>query len=397
MFISKKTRDCDPDSRLRLRAGELVQVRSKAEIVATLDANARLDALPFMPEMLKYSGKQFRVYKRAHKTCDTIKRPRALRMENAVHLDNLRCDGSHHGGCQAGCLLFWKEAWVKRVDEPVSNDDSFADPTAQLESRSTSLCTEGTILGAVRSLRTGDAESAEDVFTCQATELVRATSHLAWWDVRQFVSDITSGNVGLLEFTRVMAMAMFNAVMRSARGCFVAVHHRVHGRRPAEAEAPGDADTPRESAAAPRRKSGGDWLKLALHNLLAEYPHICGTLRTTPSIALHLQVGELVEIKSKAEIVRTLDNNNRNRGLAFDAEMVPYCGGTYRVLRRVERILNEKTGRMLTLPNDCVILEGVVCRACFSQNRLFCPRSIYSYWREIWLRRVGEVSRPQTF
>ena len=38
-----------------------------------------------------------------------------LRMRNAVHLEGLRCDGQAHGGCQAGCLLYWKEAWLRRV------------------------------------------------------------------------------------------------------------------------------------------------------------------------------------------------------------------------------------------------------------------------------------------
>src|SRR4051794_17968284 len=31
-------------------------------------------------------------------------------------LNYLRCDGSAHGGCQAGCRLYWKEAWLRRVD-----------------------------------------------------------------------------------------------------------------------------------------------------------------------------------------------------------------------------------------------------------------------------------------
>ena len=38
-------------------------------------------------------------------------------MTNAVHLEGLRCDGAGHDGCQAGCLLFWKESWLKRVDQ----------------------------------------------------------------------------------------------------------------------------------------------------------------------------------------------------------------------------------------------------------------------------------------
>ena len=38
---------------LNLRAGEWVEVRSREEIVATLDEDARLEDLPFMPEMLQ--------------------------------------------------------------------------------------------------------------------------------------------------------------------------------------------------------------------------------------------------------------------------------------------------------------------------------------------------------
>ena len=49
------------------------------------------------------------------KLCDTIGSTGMYRMRNAVHLEGLRCDGQAHGGCQAGCLLYWKEAWLRRV------------------------------------------------------------------------------------------------------------------------------------------------------------------------------------------------------------------------------------------------------------------------------------------
>src|SRR4051812_3839773 len=100
--------------KLGLRAGEWVEVRSADEILGTLDAQQSLEGLPFMPEMLQYCGRKFRVYKTAHKTCDTVKEYAIRRMNNAVHLDGLRCDGEGHAGCQAGCLLYWKEAWLKR-------------------------------------------------------------------------------------------------------------------------------------------------------------------------------------------------------------------------------------------------------------------------------------------
>jgi len=99
----------------RLRVGDLVEVRSEQEILATLDEQGTIEGMPFMPEMLEYCGKRFRVDKRADKTCNTVTVMESRRIYNAVHLEGLRCNGDAHGGCQAQCFLFWKEAWLKRV------------------------------------------------------------------------------------------------------------------------------------------------------------------------------------------------------------------------------------------------------------------------------------------
>ena len=72
----------------------------------------------------------------------------------------------------------------------------------------------------------------------------------------------------------------------------------------------------------------------------------------------------------------------------------PYCGGTYRVLKRVTKIIHEKTGKMLEMKTPSFILDSVICQSRYSECRLFCPRSIYSYWREIWLERVGPKPSP---
>src|SRR5262245_37397665 len=100
---------------LDLRRGDSVEVRSAEEILATLDERGALDGMPFMPEMLAFCGKRFTVRSRADSTCDTVSASGMRKMERTVHLNMLRCDGAAHGGCQAGCLLFWKEAWLRRV------------------------------------------------------------------------------------------------------------------------------------------------------------------------------------------------------------------------------------------------------------------------------------------
>src|ERR1700726_4978131 len=102
---------------LNLRAGEWVEIRSKSEILTTLDQQSQLDGLPFMPEMFAFCGRRFRVYKSAHKTCDYSVYPfHSRRLARTVHLET-RCDGGAHGGCQAGCLLYWKYDWLKLVSE----------------------------------------------------------------------------------------------------------------------------------------------------------------------------------------------------------------------------------------------------------------------------------------
>ena len=101
---------------LGLKVGDLVEVRSADEILATLDERGELENLPFMPEMLAFCGQRLTVKKVAHKLCDTIGGSGMRRMTNAVHLTESRCDGSAHGGCQTACSLYWKEQWLRRVD-----------------------------------------------------------------------------------------------------------------------------------------------------------------------------------------------------------------------------------------------------------------------------------------
>jgi len=337
---------------LNLRADELVEIRSQSEILATLDETGALDALPFMPEMLAYCGQRVRVYKRADKTCDTIERSGARRMMNSVHLTDLRCDGQAHGGCQAACLLFWKEAWLKRVT------DTHAKP-GHVASVATS---QGARCDRTRLLKTTTVEGADSTgehhFRCQATELRRASSPLEWWDVRQYVRDVRSANTDLRDILGAFGFWLFKQLLK------------FRGYRLLTSLYDGF-----------QRRRGG-----------TPFPFRNGSLAKTPRATLDLKEGDLVRVKPYEEILKTVDVSNRNRGLRFDAEMVPYCGGTYRVRSRVERLIDEKTGRMVKLSNDCIILDGVVCRSRFSAKRVFCPRSIFSYWREIWLTKVDEAS-----
>lgn len=342
--------------RRKLKVGDWVEVRTKEEILRTLDRNGQLDGIPFMPEMFAFCGKRFRIYKRAHKTCDTVFPVRGRRVDRTVHLET-RCDGSAHGGCQASCLIFWKEAWLK----PVGNNTSES-PAVLLKAHGYNMNGEASLSGCTESevwAGTRDRSSEDETYVCQATRLPYATTELVWWDIRQYIEDYQSGNVGIGRIISGLSYFFYYALSQSGIGL---------GR--------------------PMR-----WFYDKFHFLWGgtPFPRKAGTIpegKPTPMEALSLQPGELVRIKSHADILKTLDTACRNRGLYWDAEEVPYCGGTYRVLKRVTKIIDEKTGRMQEMKIPCVILDSVVCQARYSECRLFCPRSIYPYWREIWLERA---------
>ena len=328
-----------------LKAGEYVEVRSREEILATLDADGTLEKLPFMPEMLKHCGTRLRIGSVAHKTCDPAHKTGGRRLERAVHLDNVRCDGSAHGGCQANCLIFWKEAWLKRPGEP--SGTTAADRGAPDLEKTT---------------RKEGGTPSDPIYRCQATELFAATQPLPWWDLRQYFQDWRSGNASLGRILKVFLLAVFRGLVkigigyRFLIGCYDRFQAVVGG--------------------------GGT------------YPFRQGTLPSgapAPVNDLQLQPGELVRVKPYDEILATLTRNNKNRGLWFDAEMVSFCGHDYRVLRRVETIIDEKNGKMLNMKTPCIMLDGVVCRSIYTPNRLLCPRAIFPYWREAWLQRANDA------
>jgi hypothetical protein len=326
--------------RLGLRVGELVEVRSAEEILATLDDRGRLDGLPFMPEMLQQCGRRFTVYKVANKLCDTVTGTGMRRMRDAVHLTGVRCDGRAHGGCQAACLVYWKEAWLTRVEGAADGPEPPPRPRD---------ATRVSVADLHVRARRPPALNGDERFSCQATELLRAApERLGLRDLGQYVRDVRSGNAGIVAVLRAFLVGLFNHVQGLST------------RR-----------LPRRL----RFRSGLPW------------GFVAGTLRRTPALRTDLRPGELVRIKSKAEIMRTLDAERRNRGLGFEEEMARHCGREARVVRRVERCIDEATGRLLRMRNPCIVLEDTFCEGAYHAN---CPRSIYAFWREIWLERVED-------
>jgi hypothetical protein len=343
--------------------GSWVQVRSKEEILSTLDANGELEKMPFMPEMLKYCGMKFKVYKRAHKTCDySTEYPfHTRRLENAVHLET-RCTGEAHDGCQAGCLLFWKTAWLKPLRSADLVSVSASPSQAQVSKETPrAKCDESILSSCTRTIEPDQAIR----YRCQTTQIPQATSKLNWWDVRQYLEDVRSGNISISRLISGTIYSWYFHLTNAGIGV------------------------------GPIMKwiyNNSSWLWGG-----SLFPRTMGRIpvgEPTPTANLNLQVGELVRVRSHDEILNTVNVDNKNRGMGWDAELVPYCGKSYRVLGRVTRLIDEKTCKMVEMKNPCIVLDSVVCQARYSQCRMFCPREMFPYWREVWLERVEDGESP---
>ena len=143
------------------------------EILATLDEKGRLDKLPFMPEMREFCGREFRVSRRAFKTCVDDSEMRQL--NDTVFLEEVRCDGSAHGGCDKACLIFWKEAWLKPAGSVVHQ-------SASLQPR-------------IKESELVDLATQDGQFFCQSTEIINASQPLPWWQPRQYILDLLHNRI----------------------------------------------------------------------------------------------------------------------------------------------------------------------------------------------------------
>lgn len=323
---------------IALQPGELVEVLTGAEIFATLDTEGKLDGLPFMSEMLSFCGQRFRVLSRADSTCW---RGQPRKIESTVHLDQIRCDGSAHDNCHASCLLLWKEAWLRRVNFP-----PHALP-AKVDDRSTtngymgaSNCSTAKVDGnsETRRMRSTMAAGSDQKMMCQATEIGVASCPLMLGNPPRY-------------FFGVIRDYLFRKIsLADLRRLYIYFRGK---------------------------------LFLFVFTSWARAPWNTERYKKTPSEILSLQPGEWIEVRSASEILRTLDDKACNKGMEFKAEMFQFCGRKFQVLSRMERRIDEHTGRMRVFRNECVILNSVHCEG----QRSFCARNNYHYWREIWLRR----------
>ena len=193
----------------RLRPGDLVEVRSPAEILQTLDADGAVDHLPFMPEMVDFCGKKCRVAKRVVKTCfsGSISTMLAFRTDDVVTLDGLRCSGAAHDGCQKACMIFWRETWLRKVD-----DDAAARPVDE--------ASRGRLQARLKT------STSPTTYFCQASELLKAARPLSRQErFGKCVSEVLAGNCSAFEMVQRLCIWLLWKIRRTVRGEYARGRH----------------------------------------------------------------------------------------------------------------------------------------------------------------------------
>ncbi len=329
--VNQINRPVQPGS---LRPGDRVRLRPLAEIMATLDDTGSFEGVPFMSEMTEYTGRTMTVYRRLEKICDYFgEETRSRRMTDAVLLRETRCAGSGHGGCEAECRIFWKEAWLEHA--PESSDSSVQTPAV--------------VPGELATLMDDNSRRVDlelgPVFRCQATEAPKASTPMPEKAIGQYVREVRVGNISAWDLVRV---ASSTVVLKFARKL---------GVRP--------------------------YLPLK----------VAGKSRVDGQ-KLGLEPGDWVRVRSAEEIGRTLNSGGAHRGLVFTHEMVAYCGQTFRVRKRVHRLIDESSGKLLEMKTECISLEDAICTGFHSAGAWFCAREHFPLWREDWLERVDAPPQP---
>ena len=179
-----------------LLVADHVRVKSLDAIRATLDHQSCLDGLPFMKEMEEFCGQPAQVYRILDKVYDYGRSRLMRRLDNAVLLVGLRCNGSAHGGCEAACYLIWKAEWL----EPLSS-------------------TELPKLGTEGSKPDPEIEvMAGATYSCQYTQLTSASRPQAALSAHALLGPMVVGNVSLGAFLTFALTGVFNAFQRKRGG-----------------------------------------------------------------------------------------------------------------------------------------------------------------------------------
>lgn len=184
-----------------LKVNTKIRIKSPQEIFKTFDELGCKDNLPFMPEMLQYCGKEFVISGKVEKTCvDNPNMYMAEFINNDVYLlDDLRCSGEFHDGCQRSCRIFWKEDWLELINENLN--ESSNDLTASDE--------------LIKKLK---VKKSDEVYFCQSTELRNATRPLSMKEkIQKLFCDYRNKNYRLIHLIKVVIFPLLRKFQKKIK------------------------------------------------------------------------------------------------------------------------------------------------------------------------------------
>jgi hypothetical protein len=98
------------------QAGDLVRIRSREEIEATLNCWHEFRGCAFMDEMWQYCGTTQRVFKPVRYFLDE-RDYRLKKCKGLVILEGVICEGmKEYGPCDRSCFFFWRDEWLEKID-----------------------------------------------------------------------------------------------------------------------------------------------------------------------------------------------------------------------------------------------------------------------------------------
>ena len=96
-----------------------------------------------------------------------------------------------------------------------------------------------------------------------------------------------------------------------------------------------------------------------------------------------LHPGDLVTVRSFSDSLSTLDETGALEGLPFLPEMLKFCGRTFTVRRRVNKLIQEGVGTSMRRIKNVVLLDGTICDG---QAHDHCQRACFPLWKTAWLK-----------
>jgi hypothetical protein len=102
-----------------------------------------------------------------------------------------------------------------------------------------------------------------------------------------------------------------------------------------------------------------------------------------------LQPGDWVIVRSLEDIQATLNHWRQLKGCTFMPEMNVYCETTHRILKPLQRFVDERD-LLVKRSTGIYLLDGVMCQGTTDFGR--CDRSCYYFWRVEWLEKTDPPS-----